>query len=191
MGTFDRVQDVESSEEVTLTILKHFRKSSHTNGRACSAREQVYALGCNKSVVHQIQVDGLGDNVTSTPVYTAASSVFDSTTYGAFLVEAFDEVVVIGRDNSDEVLLRHRNVDRVSVVALYFKVTVFELQLHETHITFRLNYRGINDPNGMVLPRPRILDVHALRVLRSRLQHTERSTLLFRCFFRAPYSHRR
>ncbi|CAM9806997.1 unnamed protein product, partial [Ectocarpus fasciculatus] len=70
----------------------------------------VYVLGCASSVVIHIQLDETTGEALSTEIYTADSSVADSTSGGVFVIQALELAVMVGRPDSDEIVVFERNV---------------------------------------------------------------------------------
>ncbi|CAN0028019.1 unnamed protein product, partial [Ectocarpus sp. 8 AP-2014] len=69
----------------------------------------VYVLGCASSVVIHLQLDETTGEVLSTAIYTADSSVAGSTSGGVFVIQALELAVMVGRSNSDEIVVFERN----------------------------------------------------------------------------------
>ncbi|CAN0003126.1 unnamed protein product [Pylaiella littoralis] len=69
----------------------------------------VYVLGCTTSTVFHVRLEATTGVVVSTTTYTADSSVDSSTSGDVFLVEATELVVLVGRPDSDEVVLFQRD----------------------------------------------------------------------------------
>ncbi|CAM9196214.1 unnamed protein product, partial [Ectocarpus sp. 8 AP-2014] len=69
----------------------------------------VYVLGCANSVVIHIQLDETTGEVLSTANYTADSSVAGSISGSVFAIQAIELAVMVGRSDSDEIVVFQRN----------------------------------------------------------------------------------
>ncbi|CAM9843656.1 unnamed protein product, partial [Ectocarpus sp. 4 AP-2014] len=69
----------------------------------------VYVLGCADSVVVHLQLDETTGEVLSTAYYTADSSIEGSTSGGVFVLQAIEFAVMVGRPDSDEIVVFQRN----------------------------------------------------------------------------------
>ncbi|CAM9387892.1 unnamed protein product, partial [Ectocarpus sp. 12 AP-2014] len=69
----------------------------------------VYVLGCADSVVVHLQLDETTGEVLSTAYYTADASIEGSTSGGVFLLQALEFAVMVGRPDSDEIVVFQRN----------------------------------------------------------------------------------
>ncbi|CAM9572666.1 unnamed protein product [Scytosiphon promiscuus] len=70
----------------------------------------VYALGCSSGGIHHLRLDARDGTVDSIATFSTDSDDVGGKGAGnAFLIEALDQLVLFGRNSSDEVVLYHRD----------------------------------------------------------------------------------